>query len=105
MPEEKNEKGFILDCQTKRWYQRYPRGEAFQFFDWEDALAFVKKEYGITREEQDALALSSQNRAEAAKKAGKSVDDAAASFSVAKYVGYKNENVKAAMQVIYDESK
>ena len=42
---------------------------------------------------------------QAAKKAGKSVDDAAASFSVAKYVGYKNENVKAAMQVIYDESK
>ena len=42
---------------------------------------------------------------QAAKKAGKSVDDAAASFSVAKYAGYKNENVKAAMQVIYDESK
>jgi len=24
---------------------------------------------------------------------------------VAKYAGYKNENVKAAIQVIYDESK
>ena len=41
----------------------------------------------------------------AAKKAGKSVDEATAAFSVAKYAGYKNENVKAAIQVIYDESK
>ena len=43
--------------------------------------------------------------AQASKKAGKSVDDATAAFSVAKYPGYKNENVKAAIQVIYDESK
>ncbi len=43
--------------------------------------------------------------AQAAKKAGKSVDDATASFSVAKYPGYKTENVKAAMQAIYDETK
>lgn len=42
---------------------------------------------------------------QASKKAGKSVDEAAAAFSVAKYPGYKNENVKAAMQVIYDETK
>ena len=43
--------------------------------------------------------------AQSAKKAGKSVDEATASFSVAKYAGYKNENVKAAIQVIYEESK
>lgn len=43
--------------------------------------------------------------AQAAKKAGKSVDEATAAFSVAKYPGYKNENVKAAIQVIYDESR
>ena len=43
--------------------------------------------------------------AQAAKKAGKSVDDAAAAFSVAKYPGYQNQNVKAAIQVIYDEMK
>ena len=43
--------------------------------------------------------------AQASEKAGKSVDDATAAFSVAKYPGYKNENVKAAIQVIYDESK
>jgi cyclase len=38
-------------------------------------------------------------------KAGKSVDDAAASFKVDKYPGYKNERVKAAIQNIYDELK
>jgi hypothetical protein len=43
--------------------------------------------------------------AQASKKAGKSVDEAAAAFSVAKYPGYKNENVKGAIQVIYDEMK
>jgi cyclase len=43
--------------------------------------------------------------AQAAKKAGKSVDEASAAFSVAKYPGYKNENVKGAIQVIYDETK
>jgi glyoxylase-like metal-dependent hydrolase (beta-lactamase superfamily II) len=41
----------------------------------------------------------------AAKKAGKSVDDAFAAFSVANYPGYKNERVKAAIEVIYDETK
>jgi glyoxylase-like metal-dependent hydrolase (beta-lactamase superfamily II) len=43
--------------------------------------------------------------AQASKKAGKSVDDATAAFSVAKYPGYKSDNVKAAIQIIYDESK
>ena len=43
--------------------------------------------------------------AQAAKKAGKSVADAAKEFSVAKYPGYKTENVVTAMQVIYDETK
>ena len=43
--------------------------------------------------------------AQASKKAGKSVDEATAAFSVAKYPGYKGENVKAAIQVIYDETK
>ena len=43
--------------------------------------------------------------AQASKKAGKSVDDAFAAFSVAKYPGYKTENVKANIQIIYDETK
>ncbi|HUQ89086.1 MAG TPA: MBL fold metallo-hydrolase [Vicinamibacterales bacterium] len=43
--------------------------------------------------------------AQASKKAGKTVDEATAAFSVAKYPGYKAENVKAAIQVIYDETK
>ncbi len=43
--------------------------------------------------------------AQAAKKAGKAVADAAKEFSVAKYPGYKTENVVAAMQIIYDETK
>ena len=43
--------------------------------------------------------------AQAAKKAGKTVDDATAAFSVAKYPGYKSDNVKAAIQIIYDETK
>jgi cyclase len=38
-------------------------------------------------------------------KAGKSVDEAAASFKVDKYPGYKNERVKAAVQAVYDELK
>jgi len=41
----------------------------------------------------------------AAMKAGRTVDEAFAAFSVAKYPGYKNERVKAAIQTIYDESK
>jgi cyclase len=40
-----------------------------------------------------------------AMKAGKSVDDAFASFKIDKYPGYKNERVKAAMQAVYDELK
>jgi len=40
-----------------------------------------------------------------ARKAGKSVDDGAASFKVDKYPGYKNERVKAAIQSVYDELK
>ncbi|MBY0497685.1 MAG: MBL fold metallo-hydrolase [Cyanobacteria bacterium] len=43
--------------------------------------------------------------AQASKKAGRSVDEATAAFSVAKYPGYKNENVKAAVQLIYDETR
>eukprot|EP01030_Chromulinospumella_sphaerica_P034302 gene34302-biopygen7146 len=35
----------------------------------------VAKKHGITREEQDAFALASQNKAEAAQKAGKFVDE------------------------------
>ena len=42
---------------------------------------------------------------QAAKAAGKTVDDAFAAFSIAKYPGYKNERLKASIQVIYDESK
>jgi cyclase len=38
-------------------------------------------------------------------KAGKSVDEATASFKVDKYAGYKNERVKAAIQNVYDEMK
>jgi cyclase len=38
-------------------------------------------------------------------KAGKTVDEAVASFKVDKYPGYKNERVKAAVQAIYDELK
>jgi glyoxylase-like metal-dependent hydrolase (beta-lactamase superfamily II) len=43
--------------------------------------------------------------AQDAMKAGKSVDDATASFSVDKYPGYKNERVKGAIQAVYDELK
>jgi glyoxylase-like metal-dependent hydrolase (beta-lactamase superfamily II) len=42
---------------------------------------------------------------QAAMKAGKTVDEAFAAFSVAKYPGYKHERLKASIQVIYDESK
>jgi glyoxylase-like metal-dependent hydrolase (beta-lactamase superfamily II) len=42
---------------------------------------------------------------QAAMKAGKSVDEAFAAFDITKYPGYKNERVKAAIQVIYDESR
>ena len=38
-------------------------------------------------------------------KAGKSVDEAFASFKIDKYPGYKNERVKAAIQAVYDELK
>ena len=47
------------------------------------------------------LVASSQ----AAMKAGKTVDEAFAAFSLAEYPGYKNERLKASIQVIYDESK
>lgn len=40
-----------------------------------------------------------------AMKAGKTVDDAFNGFSVASYPGYKNERVKVAMQVVFDELK
>ena len=40
-----------------------------------------------------------------AMKAGKSVDDATASFKVDKYPGYKNERVKGSIQAVYDELK
>ena len=38
-------------------------------------------------------------------KSGKTVEDAAASFKVDKYPGYKNERVKVAVQAVYDELK
>ena len=38
-------------------------------------------------------------------KAGRSVDEANASFKIDKYPGYKNERVKAAIQAAYDELK
>src|SRR5262249_39260058 len=41
--------------------------------------------------------------AQAEMKAGKSVDDAFASFSVDKYPGYKNDRVKGSIQAVYDE--
>jgi len=43
--------------------------------------------------------------AQAANKAGQSVDEAFAAFKVDKYPGYKNERVKAAIQAVYDELK
>jgi glyoxylase-like metal-dependent hydrolase (beta-lactamase superfamily II) len=43
--------------------------------------------------------------AQAAMKAGQSVDEAFAAFTVDKYPGYKNERVKAAIQAVYDELK
>jgi glyoxylase-like metal-dependent hydrolase (beta-lactamase superfamily II) len=43
--------------------------------------------------------------AQAAIKAGQSVDDATALFKVDRYPGYKNERVKAAIQAVYDELK
>ncbi|MBW8861547.1 MAG: MBL fold metallo-hydrolase [Acidobacteria bacterium] len=43
--------------------------------------------------------------AQTSMKAGKSVDEAFASFSVDKYPGYKNERVKGSMQAVYDELK
>jgi hypothetical protein len=43
--------------------------------------------------------------AQAALKAGQSVDDAFASFKIDRYPGYKNERVKAAIQAVYDELK
>jgi glyoxylase-like metal-dependent hydrolase (beta-lactamase superfamily II) len=45
------------------------------------------------------------SHATAEMKAGKSVDDANASFKIDKYPGYKNERVKAAIQAAYDELK
>jgi hypothetical protein len=38
-------------------------------------------------------------------KAGKSVDDATASFSIDKFPGYKKERVKGSIQAVYDELK
>ena len=43
--------------------------------------------------------------AQAAIGAGRSVDEAVASFDIAKYAGYKNERVKGAMQAVFDEMK
>jgi cyclase len=43
--------------------------------------------------------------AQAAQKAGKTVDEATAAFSVEKYPGYKTQNVKGFIQVVYDETK
>ena len=38
-------------------------------------------------------------------KAGRSVEEACASFKIDKYPGYKNERVKGAIQAAYDELK
>ena len=43
--------------------------------------------------------------AQAEMKAGKTVDEATASFKVDKYPGYKNERVKGSIQAVYDELK
>ena len=43
--------------------------------------------------------------ATSAMQSGKTVDDAFNGFSVANYTGYKNERVKASMQVVFDELK
>ena len=43
--------------------------------------------------------------AQAASKAGQSVDDATAAFKIDKYPGYKTERAKAAIQAVYDELK
>lgn len=43
--------------------------------------------------------------AQAAMGAGKTVDDAFAAFDIAKYPGYKNERVKAAMETVFAEMK
>jgi glyoxylase-like metal-dependent hydrolase (beta-lactamase superfamily II) len=40
-----------------------------------------------------------------AMKAGKSVDDATASFAIDKFPGYKKERLKASIQAVYDELK
>jgi glyoxylase-like metal-dependent hydrolase (beta-lactamase superfamily II) len=40
-----------------------------------------------------------------AQKAGKSVDEATASFKIDAYPGYKNERVKGSIQAVYDELK
>jgi cyclase len=42
-------------------------------------------------------------QSEAAKKAGKNVDDAVASLNLTKYAGFESTRVKAAVQAIYDE--
>jgi cyclase len=44
-------------------------------------------------------------QSEAAMRAGKSVDEAAAAFKVDAYAGYKSERVQAAVQAVYDELK
>ena len=55
---------------------------------------------GYQRFMADVVAAS-----QAAMGAGKTVDDAFAAFDIAKYQGYKNERVKAAMQTVFDEMK
>jgi hypothetical protein len=38
-------------------------------------------------------------------KAGKSADEATASFNIEKFEGYKKERVKGSIQAVYDELK
>jgi cyclase len=45
------------------------------------------------------------NAVKSAQKAGKSVDEAAASINLTGYQGYKNERYKPAVQAVYDELK
>jgi hypothetical protein len=40
-----------------------------------------------------------------AMKAGKTVDEATASFAIDKYPGYKKERLKGSIQAVYDELK
>jgi cyclase len=56
-------------------------------------------------EEYQRFTADLSAHAQAAVKAGQSVDDAFAAFKIDKYPGYKNERVKVSIQAVYDELK